>query len=175
MQINFRASQACEVQSLLSRQPWPSAHGVQIPPPQSASVSTPSCCWSKHWLAMHVNPNASQALEAQSVFCRHFCRSNKADRLRRSPRPYTARSRTGCSQSTTGPRGNRENEGIARTCPCRRTACRRWPWCKALPWVALQCPECRSHCTSLPGTGSRAWARCLDRRPASRCPLRRNG
>src|SRR2546422_802970 len=71
-QVSDTASQALEAQSPLTLHFLLSAHFGQVPPPQSKSVSSPSCWWSVHWVATPVRAPASQALEAQSPSTRHL-------------------------------------------------------------------------------------------------------
>ncbi len=66
-----RPSHAFEVQSVSPRHFLLSAHVGQVPPPQSTSVSLPSCCASVHWLVAHLPVTLSHALSTQSPLTRH--------------------------------------------------------------------------------------------------------
>jgi hypothetical protein len=50
----------------------PIAQRGQVAPPQSTSLSFPSCRWSAHWFVTHVMDTASQASLVQSLSPRHF-------------------------------------------------------------------------------------------------------
>ena len=52
--------------SVLARHFFPTAQAPQVPPPQSMSVSAPSCLWSVHRLLTHLDVTKSQALLAQA-------------------------------------------------------------------------------------------------------------
>ena len=88
MQVRVVASHACDAQSLSRKHTAPSGQGEQIPPPQSGSVSKPSCSWSAHWSATQVEEMASQASETQSPsFQSIFFQWGTLGRPRRSRRP----------------------------------------------------------------------------------------
>jgi hypothetical protein len=59
-------SQAVLVQSVLARHFFPTPQVGQVPPPQSVSVSAPSCFWSIHRLLTQVELTRSQMLLAQA-------------------------------------------------------------------------------------------------------------
>ena len=64
--VNDCPSQALLVQSLLVWHFSPVAQVLQVPPPQSTSVSAPSCLWSVHRLLTHLDVTKTQALLAQA-------------------------------------------------------------------------------------------------------------
>jgi hypothetical protein len=68
----IEASQQFDAQSVSVWHIWPLAHWVQVPPPQSTSVSAPSRRWSAHWLSTQVLIVGSQAPEMQSVLAAHI-------------------------------------------------------------------------------------------------------
>jgi hypothetical protein len=70
-QVSELASQALLEQSVSTPQCSPVAQVAQVPPPQSTSVSTPSCLWSVHVLLAHLPVTKSHALLVQSVLARH--------------------------------------------------------------------------------------------------------
>jgi hypothetical protein len=61
MQVRVTGSQAWLLQSPVSRHRFPSGQPPQLPPPQSVSVSRPSCRWSWHCAATHVCDTESHA------------------------------------------------------------------------------------------------------------------
>ncbi len=65
-------SHALVVQSELRVHPLPTPQAEQVPPPQSTSVSLPSCALSEHWVESHTCATASQAWLTQSLSTRHF-------------------------------------------------------------------------------------------------------
>ncbi len=71
MQVFVSASQMPLWQSVPTVHFRPLAQAPQTPPPQSMSVSSPSCRWSEHWLDTHVNVMPSHALLLQSESTRH--------------------------------------------------------------------------------------------------------
>ena len=80
-QVSVRASQACEAQSASTWHFLPVAQVEQTPPPQSTSVSGPSCRWSEHWSATQVLVAALQAFDRQSESTRHCWPGKQAGQL----------------------------------------------------------------------------------------------